>query len=159
MSSRFSYIRTETLISVCINTVLSLGFVLLVFHGQARIPVMGAHGIVLDMAPQTFMVTLMGCLIPGLLTRSRFQSGRLPWLDRPTAIGLMQVIFTAVLAAVLATLVVVVVCRTLLPYLLPSGASFVSLVLVKAVYGALLACVVTPWAIMRLTRRQANGTA
>jgi hypothetical protein len=73
MSSRTQYIVVETLISVGINTALSIGFVFLVFHGQSHISATGPHGIVFDMAPQTFMISLMSCLVPALLTRSGFR--------------------------------------------------------------------------------------
>jgi hypothetical protein len=159
VSPRSSYLRLETFISICINTLLSLIFVVLIFLGQKHIPVLGLHGIVLDMAPQTFMVTLMGCLIPGLLTRNRLKAGKLAWLDRRTVSGLGQVVGTAVLAAVLNTLAIVGLCWALLPHLLPEGASFLSLLIMKAIYGALLASVVTPWMIMRVTRPRAILTA
>ncbi len=151
MSSRAGYVRTETLISVAINTVLSLAFVHVVFHAQARIPVLGAHGIVPDMAPQTFMVTLMACLVPGLLTRQRLLAGRLPWVARDTRISVGKVIATAIASALVMTGLVVGLCWALLPHLLPNGLAFTPLLLEKAVYGALLAAVATPWAIRTFT--------
>ncbi len=152
MKSRSSYIRTETIISICINTVLSLGFVFFVFHGQARIPVLGAHGIVSDLVPQTFMVTLMGCLIPGLLTRKRLLAGDLAWLDHGLEIGVGQVVVTAFIAAIVVTVVIVGICWTLLPHVIAGGLSFGHLVIAKVIFGASLAAFMTPWAIRRLLR-------
>ena len=157
MDCRAIYIRTETSISVAINTVLSLAFVYFVFHGQARVPVLGPHGIVPDMAPQTFMVTLMACLVPGLLTRRRLLAGGLPWTERGIRIPVGKVVRTSIASALVMTGLAMGLSWVLLPHLLPNGLAFTPLLLAKAVYGALLAAVATPWAIRTFTHTTPRG--
>jgi hypothetical protein len=153
MTSRTQYVLVETLISVAINTALSIGFVFLVFHGQSQIATTGPHGIVLDMAPQTFMVVLMSCLVPGLLTRARLTSGRLVWCQRTTPPPtIANICLRAILLAFLATCPVVAVSWMILPHLFPTGIDFRTLVLYKALFGMFLAAVVTPWAIAKVLR-------
>ncbi len=152
MSSRSSYIRTEVLISVLINTVLSVAFVIGVFHGQARIPVLGTHSVVRDMAPQTFMVTLMSCLVPGLVTRRRLRTGALGWHPGINGTRAVHVVVSAVLAALAMTLLVTSLCWLVLPHLLPDGVTFSVLLIAKAAFGALLASLITAWAIARVLR-------
>ena len=152
MSSRSQYVAVETGTSIVINTALSIGFVFLVFHGRARIPAGGAHGIVPDMAPQTFMVVLMSCLVPGLLTRRRAAAGALAWRQAGTSPALSHVLLTAILLAVVTTCLVVAVAWLSLPRLFPTGVAFVPLVVAKALFGMLLAALVTPFAIARVLR-------
>lgn len=61
-------VARETMISVVINMVLSAVFFVLVsgLHGPVRLADIGP-----DLVPQAFMVTLMGSLVPGLLTAPR----------------------------------------------------------------------------------------
>ncbi len=152
MSSQTRYVTVETLISMVINTALSVGFVFLVFHGHPRISASGVHGIVPDMAPQTFMVLLMSCLVPGLLTRRRIAGGSLSWHKAATASSPSAIVLRGAILALLGTAVAVAMCWAVLPPLLPMGASFGSLVVAKALYGMLLAAVATPWAIGRVLR-------
>ncbi len=152
MTSRTRYIIKESLISVAINTVLSICFVFLAFHGQSKVPLAGRHGIVADMAPQTFMVVLMSCPVPGLLTRRRFLAGTLSWQPAENKSVLSAVYITAVVTAVVGTCLVVATCSITLPHLLPTGISFAPLVIGKGLFGMVLAAMVTPWAIMRVLR-------
>lgn len=149
MSQRANYVVHETLISVAINTVLSIGFVFLVFRGQSRIAASGAHGIIVDMVPQTFMVTLMSCLIPGLLTRSRHVKGSLPWNLNINPAPLRHVFVRAITVALVVTCVVVAMCWGAFPHLLASGVGFLPLLVAKASFGAALSAVVTPWAVFK----------
>lgn len=62
----------ETAISVVINMVLSALFFVAVFaRGPVRLADIGP-----DLVPQSFMVALMGSLVPGLLTARRAPTGR-----------------------------------------------------------------------------------
>ena len=54
--------------------------------------------------------------------------------------------------ALLAMCLVVAISEATLPNLLPRGISFRSLVMGKALFGMLLAAMVTPWAIARVLR-------
>ena len=58
----------ETAISMAINGVLSAVFYFAFFHGLAKVPVWGVGNYAFDFVPQSFMVALMGTLVPGLLT-------------------------------------------------------------------------------------------
>src|SRR6202044_755112 len=78
---RAKYLASETAVSMAINTAISVGFAWLVFHGHDHVPSSGPGGLVLDAAPQTFMITLMSTLVPSLITRKRMHSGHLDaWL-------------------------------------------------------------------------------
>jgi hypothetical protein len=65
------YILVETMISVIINTVISIGFVFLAFGGQDRVAV---AALIPDAIPQSFMIGLMSTVVPTLLTRRRVRS-------------------------------------------------------------------------------------
>ncbi|SFK40055.1 hypothetical protein [Caulobacter sp. UNC279MFTsu5.1] len=144
MSGVRSYILVETGVSVAINAALSAGFTWLLFHGRAPIAPFGERGFAADFPVQTFMVALMSVLVPSLIARARLRAGRLTaapplWVGRwplwaralglavPAAIGLGGL---AMAAASLAG-----------PLSLPALLAF------KTLYGAVLAAVVTPWAL------------
>ncbi len=67
------YIVVETAISMFINMILSALFMALVFGKQDRIELWGPHGLALDCAPQTFMISLMSVLIPTAIARRRLR--------------------------------------------------------------------------------------
>lgn len=148
MSSRQQYLIKETLISVAINTGLSIGFVFLAFHGRSRIMLNGAHGIIVDMVPQTFMVTLMSCLVPGLLTSSRHAAGKLGWHQHAVSRSVLHIWLRAPAVALLATCVVVASSWLSFPHIIPGGLTFRELLISKAIFGMTLATLVTPWAIL-----------
>jgi hypothetical protein len=150
MSSRRQYVVTETLISVVINTVLSVGFVVALFHGAARILPTGGHGMIVDMAPQTFMVTLMSCLVPGLLTRSRHAGGKLGWHQQTTQAIVAHIWLRALGTALLLACIVVAVSWAVFPHVFADGVSFGALLIGKAIFGMVLAALVTPWAISKV---------
>ena len=150
MSSRARYIVGETFISIGINVALSIGFVYLAFHGLPRISVEGRHGIVVDMLPQTFMVVLMSCLVPSLLTRKRLLRGALLWRGTHCRASALSVVLTALVAAVLAAAFAVAVCHVAMPRVAPLGVPFGQLLFWKAVYGMVLAAVATPLSMTRV---------
>ncbi|MGA9875481.1 MAG: hypothetical protein WBQ21_06710 [Solirubrobacteraceae bacterium] len=139
----------ETLISIAINVALSIGFVVLAFHGQSEVSMTGRHGIVVDMAPQTFMVVLMSFLVPALLTRRRLTQGALIWRNSVATKSGFNAFFWALPAAVIGTCLVVGLSWLVLPKLWPTGVAFRSLLLAKAVFGGALAAFITPWAIKK----------
>jgi hypothetical protein len=147
MNSRTRYIAMETLISVAINVALSIGFVFLVFHGQSLVKVMGRHGVVGDMAPQTFMVVLMSFLVPSLLTRRRLTKGVLIWSNPVATRRGFNAFFWAIPAAAAGTCLVVGLSWLVLPKIWPTAVAFFPLLLAKAAFGGVLAAVITPWAI------------
>jgi hypothetical protein len=154
MSLRTRYIATETLISIAINVALSIGFVFVVFHGVPTVEVGGRHGMIIDMAPQTFMVTLMSCLVPGLLTRNRHAAGRLAWHESGARIVVSKIILRAVVVAVFGTCVVLTLSALTFPHLFAGGLRFGTFLIGKAIFGGILAAIVTPWAIARVLRQK-----
>ncbi len=138
----------ETAISIAINAAISIGFVWLVFHGHDHVP---ASSLVRDAAPQTFMITLMSTLVPSLITRQRMRSGHLDaWhrsepgaTHRPTSKILLRALTLALAAGVLG----LIVNAAILPLLFRGGLPYDHVFVLKAVYGALVALVITPLAI------------
>lgn len=153
MSLRTRYIATETLISVAINVALSIGFVFLVFHGMRTVEVEGRHGMILDMAPQTFMVTLMSCMVPGLLARHRHAAGRLAWHEGRERILVSKIILRALVVAIFGTCVVLAVSAVIFPHVFAGGLRFGTFLIGKASFGGILATIVTPWTIAWVLRQ------
>ena len=148
---RAKYLAVETAISIAINAAISIGFVWLVFHGHDPVPTSGPGSLVRDAAPQTFMITLMSTLVPSLITRQRMRSGHLDAWHRsqpganpsPTSKILLRALTLAIAAGVLG----LVLSAAILPYLFPGGLPYDRVLVLKAVYGALVALVITPLAI------------
>lgn len=69
---------TQTIISIVFNTIISGVFARAIFHGVEQIPPWGAQGIVVDLVPTVFMITLMLTVILTLITRGRLRKGKLP---------------------------------------------------------------------------------
>ena len=149
MSPRTRYIVTETAINVSINGMLSVGFVYLAFRGQTNI---AARSLALDMAPQTFMVVLMSCLVPALLTRKRLSGGGLPWHEGAREASWKLIGGRAVLSAALCACALLTLCWALLPLLAPQGFLFTPILVCKTLFGVLLAALATPWAIRKVLR-------
>ena len=134
-------IARESLISVIINMVLSALFFVVVFglHGPIHLSDIGP-----DLVPQAFMVTLMGSLIPGLLTARRHgvagRSGAIVGRSFLAALVAVFVIGGGGWAAFHAS-------TALVPY----GATFAA----RVALGGLLSVVVTPLAVRHAARRAA----
>ncbi|WP_343525462.1 hypothetical protein [Sphingomonas sp.] len=133
----------EAAISATINAVITLGFYFGMFHGLAAVPVWGIGGFAYDFLPQSFMVTLMGTAIPGMIW-SRRRAGA---LARPLVV--------AVLARVLAFAVAALVLGSgaWLLVLWASGAAWIGFMpglAIKIVYSVALSLVVTPAMLHRL---------
>lgn len=79
----------ETLISMVINGALSLIFFLIMFDVRAVVPLnlLGP-----DFLPQSFMVSLMGSLVPGLLMRKRYGGAARPVIRRALLFALAGLI-------------------------------------------------------------------
>jgi len=135
MTVRATIVR-ETIVSIVINIVISIGFFLAVFGLATPFVVVGRMAA--DFLPQTFMVTLMGTLVPSLILRRKRNAAAGPIVLR--CIGL----------AVAATLIVggaaFWLCRIHEDATLPA---FSALIL-RAAYGGLLAAITTPIALIAL---------
>lgn len=135
------FILRETMVSVAINTALSIGFFLLVFGRADRVPFWGTGNWVFDAIPQSFMIALMGTLVPGLM------AGR-AWLSVSGPPGP----FSRLLLRALATALIAVAAGWALAALVARLSGLTSLdwaaaLAIKAGYGAALAAIVTPIAI------------
>lgn len=140
------YIAIETAISIAINTLISIGFVWLVFGGAAHVTV---SALVRDAAPQSFMIALMSTIVPTLLTRKRRRAVSIESLPGENPPLLRSLLVRAPLVAVIAALVGVALHAALLNVLTPDGLGFAATMVFKAMYGAALASIVTP-IILRL---------
>jgi hypothetical protein len=125
-------ILRETAISIGINAVLSIVFFVGVFG--LSVPV-GIAALGRDFLPQSFMVTLMGCLVPALLVR------------RGSGLPVRPVIVRAVLLALAATAIAGAgawqFCLARAPMTIDAGVALA----IKALFGAALAGLVTPVAV------------
>lgn len=125
----------ETAISVLINCVMTAAFYFLVFHGVEPVPIWGLGNFAFDFAPQTFMIALMGTLVPGLIAAHAMKP------DGPTR---TQIARRAFLFALIAVAVGILASSALLWVsgldLMPFRAGMI----IKLVYGASLAAIVTP---------------
>ena len=148
---RAKYLASETAVSMAINAAISVGFAWLVFHGHDHVPSSGPGGLVRDAAPQTFMITLMSTLVPSLITRKRMHSGHLDaWLRRqpgPSPAPARKIILRAFLLALAAMVLGLGLNAAILPLLFPIGLGYGKVFALKAVYGALVALVITPLAV------------
>ncbi|NML05871.1 hypothetical protein [Sphingomonas sp. G-3-2-10] len=137
---------SETAISIAINAVLSVAFALLVFGGRESID-LAARDVLFDMAPQSFMVAFMGTLVPGLLTRKRLAAGRIAGFGERVVPGrpVLRAFATAVAAAAAGTGLIALVQPDM-------SVALPVFVAAKAVYGGVLAAIVTPLALAPLLR-------
>jgi hypothetical protein len=133
------YIMIETLISIAINTMISVCIAWLVFGGSASV---ARRALVLDAAPQSFMIVLMSVVVPGVLTRRRMARGQIAPIagPRPRYSLAVRAIATAMILAVAGVALHVV----LLGSLTPQVWDLRHVIALKATYGAALAAAVTP---------------
>lgn len=137
------YIRRETRLSMAINAALSLGFYVLFFGISGRVPIAGWSGFAADFVPQSFAITLMSVLVPGVLAARAMAAGRLaPQAGRtilPRSL-LLRALLMAVAAASAAAGVAVAV------WWIGQGATigWTAGAAVKIVYGAFVGWIVTP---------------
>ena len=152
MREAADYIRRETRLSMAINAVLSLVFYLLFFGLSGPVPVGGLGGFAFDFIPQSFAITLMSVLVPGLLTARKLATGKLT--PQPGKSGLPRSLWLrGLLMAALAAFVgaaggsILVLAYGSASIAWPAGAA------IKIVYGLLLARIVTPVGLIAALRR------
>lgn len=137
------YIRRETLVNVAINCFFAALFFFVVFGGQDRVPVWGLGNWVFDFIPQSFMIALLGTIIPGALAAKRLRAGAVQAFVRPSPLPrnlLLRALLLAVVSAVIgATAVALLMTATDAGHLEPLPA-----LLLKIGYAALLSVVITP---------------
>jgi hypothetical protein len=139
------YIAFEAAVSAVINGALSLAFCLLLFGGEARVPVAGIHGLMVDAVPQGVMIALMSAIVPTLLTWRRLRRGVLPGgADRvePSGNALRQALLIAAIAAPAS-----VMANAALLSIGPPDWPFMTVAIVKTLYGAMLGAITASVAI------------
>lgn len=92
-----------------------------------------------DFLPQSFMIALMGTLVPGVLTRRKLQAGVVAALPGTTRLPRNLVVRALSLAVASAALVVAVTFATQ-----QESLAFAVALTLKVAYGALLAALITP---------------
>lgn len=96
------YLASETLVSIVINTLLSLFFGWVVFGRREVVHLWGPDGLAMDFAPQTFMVALMSTLVQGALTRRRVRPGKIASLAEKAVPLPQHLLLRSLLIALLA---------------------------------------------------------
>ncbi|MEO7691013.1 MAG: hypothetical protein ABIS51_17155 [Sphingomonas sp.] len=146
MNEATSYIRRETRVSIAVNAVLSLAFYVLFFGTSRRAAIGGIGGLSFDFIPQSFAITLMSTLVPGLLTMGKLARGQLTpqpgQSPLPRSLLLRSLLLAAGAAlagAVVALMVTLGWGSSTLAWHTGAG--------IKILYGALLAWIVTPFGL------------
>lgn len=137
-------IARETAISMAINSALNLGFTLLAFGGKAEVPVWGVGGLLFDLVPTCFMISLMGSVVPSLINRRHLSP----------APSIRFILLRGLLLALLAVLVLVPTVALLLRG--TEILSVTSILWLKLPLGAVLACCVTLWSLRGLLHREGS---
>ena len=134
------YLAVEAAIGAIFAGTFSLGFCALFFARLSAVPVFG-NGLIVDAAPQTFMVTLLAGLFATLLARKRIAAGALA----PAAGGLIRLPRNAVLRVGLLALIVTPIGVGLTALSLfagPEHLPILPVLVAKTVYGAVLGAAV-----------------
>ena len=137
----------ETGVSAIANSLFSIAFVFVVFHGQPKIPIAGPGGLERDAFLQCFMVGLMSALIAPIVIRSRENAGKLGYELVHCFTGLFTLYVRAVCFAIAAMAAGVLVQAFLLTAIFPLSPNFRQALVFKALFGAGLALSVTPCAL------------
>lgn len=143
-------IRDQMIVPAVINFLLNAGIAWLIFHARAPVPVWGESGFAQDALATLFLLPFLTCLIVTPLVRHTLRSGKiapLSWHRR--AHPLLKLLPENVLgrAIVLGLFGVAAGGAVVLGGLLLSGTQTLSLVyavVLKGIYAAVLACVVSP---------------
>lgn len=125
----------ETTISVVINCALTAAFYFLLFHGVEAVPIWGVGNFAFDFGPQTFMIALMGTMVPGLIASRKFRSSATPKT---------KIIQRALVVAVVALIVGCSITTASLWLLSSDVVAFNQGLKAKILYGGALAAIVTP---------------
>ena len=138
-SAHRRYIVIETLISIAINTMISICIAWLIFGGSASV---SPRALVLDAAPQSFMIVLMSVVVPGILTRRRIARGQIAPIAGPRP--RYSLAARAIAMAMISAVAGVALHAVLLGSLTPDVWDLRHAIALKAAYGAALAAAVTP---------------
>lgn len=137
------FIATQTIAGAVLGVVVGGAFAWGVFGGAAAVPLWGPRGLALDLAPTSFMITLMTCLALTLLTRRQVRAGHLRHAPARTRLP-RALVLRAPLVAIVATLATVAPTVAVLAMLWTADWSFTATLLFKMAYSAAVAVLVTP---------------
>ena len=137
-------LRRETTVSIIINMLFSLVFTWIVFGSAVSTP---KQDVLIDFVPQSFMVALMGGLIPSFLTRKHRIAGWAATMPTGAAALPRNLLLRSLVIALLATLVIGGAAALVAALLLDENVEYVTLLLFKPIYGGCLAALVTPFAL------------
>jgi hypothetical protein len=140
--TRGQTILRETGVSIGINAALSIAFFVGLFGLSSPVDII-AFG--RDFLPQAFMVTFMGCLVPALLIR------------RGSSLPAAPVIVRALLMAVAATLIAGAGAWLVCTRLAPLALDLMPALILKTLFGAALAALVTPIAVAAALPSRSNS--
>jgi hypothetical protein len=146
------YVAKETAISVVINCIISALFVWLMFGDRSAAPLWGADGLAVDFVPQTFMIALMGTLVPSAITRRRIRIGALSTEGGHGTRLPRNLFLRSIGFAIAATILIAPIAIGVLTVLGVASLPFASVLAVKILYGALVALAVTPLAVRAVLR-------
>jgi hypothetical protein len=133
----------ETVISIVINSAISLGVFLLIFGIDRPVP---SKALGWDFLPQSFMIALMGAMVPALLLRKRLGT------------SLSQILICSIAIAIAATVVFGGTATVVMHRLIAGQIAADQALLLKLLYGAGLAAIVTPTALLILARKSGSPT-
>lgn len=155
MNDTAAYIGRETRVSVAINAVFSLAFYIIFFGFSGPVRIGGVGGFEFDFIPQSFAITLMSVLVPGLLTIRKLAAGKLA--PEPGKSLLPQSLFLrALLMAATAALAGAAGARVISTIWGTAAISWLTGAAIKIIYGILLARIVTPIGLMAVLRHSAT---
>jgi hypothetical protein len=138
-----AYIRRETIASMVINTLFSLGFFLLAFGLGGRVPVWGLGHLAFDTLPQSAAIAAMSTLVPGFIAMRKIRLGHLPRLAGGSRLP-RNIWLRAALAAAVSALVGGALVAGALLALGAAALPWWPALIAKLAYGAALAGLVTP---------------
>lgn len=149
MDKLVRHVAREARISAAINGAISAAFFWLAFGGSTTIHFWGGAGLLVDAIPQSFMVAVMGTLVPGLLARVAIGRGALQAPRRPLTVWriVRQAASTGALA-VAAGVLLTAAAGVIVGGSLPATVAAVA----KVSYGALVGWLVTNQGLRRLLR-------
>lgn len=139
------YIRIETGISTVLNTIFCLLFGWIVFGGRERLPFAGADGIGVDIFPTVFMSTLMTAVALTLLTRARLRKGAVTVMSGPPTRLPRFFLLRAIVCGLAAALAIAIPTYLALSLINPGEWTFGGMMAMKALFGAAIGLVVTPF--------------
>ena len=145
--SNHRVIVRETILSALINAAISAFMAWLLFGGSKLIE---RSDVLVDFVPQTFMVALMGSLVPAAIARRKVRQATAGDLRRPPARRAPNLLVHSLLVALPATLVLGGGAALLTAIFLDPEIGLKTLMIIKPIYGAFVALIVTPFALQRV---------